>query len=120
MSASAATQMLENKQGACRRRMTRLVLRISPNHPKSMNEKQMRVARCKADVKDAESKLREAKMNLDHGYLKSLATLEQAKATHEQEYARLKEEVVRAEIQLGREKDYLTNAEADLERGFEA
>lgn len=85
-----------------------------------MNEKQLRVARCRADLKDAESKVREAKSNLDQGYRKSLAVLEQAKATHEQEYARLKEEVVRAETNLSREKDYLSNAEADLARGFDS
>lgn len=84
-----------------------------------MTEKQVRVARCKADLKDAESRLRESRANLEHGYRKSLATLEQAKAQHEQEYARLKEEVARAESSVNRERAYLANAEADLARGFD-
>jgi len=36
MSASTATRMPENKEGRCRRWMTRLVLRISPNNPTTM------------------------------------------------------------------------------------
>lgn len=84
-----------------------------------MNEKELKVALCKNDVEAAESRLREAKANLTHGYEKSLATLEQAKRTHEQEYARLKEEVLRAETTVRKEKSYLENAEADLAQGFE-
>jgi hypothetical protein len=41
MSASAATRELENKQGACRRRMTRLVLRICPNNPTTMTRQKI-------------------------------------------------------------------------------
>ena len=82
-----------------------------------MNAKEKRVATCAADVREAESRLREAKMNLEYGYRKSLAVLEQAKVNHEQEYAKLKEEVTRAEIELAREKAYLAHAEAELAKG---
>ncbi len=85
-----------------------------------MNDKEIKVSRCKADVQDAESRLREARMNLEHGFQKSLAELNKAKAVHEQEYSKLKEEVTRAEARLGLEKDYLTHAEAALTRGFDA
>lgn len=92
-----------------------------------MNDHELKVKRCQLDVKDSESRLREVKLNLENGYKKSAAALErakiayeEAKAVHEQEYNKLKEEVARAENHLEREKAYLLHAEAEKERGFQA
>jgi multidrug resistance efflux pump len=85
-----------------------------------MTEKQYKVERSKLDVRDSESKVREAQRNLDEGYKKALAQVEQAKADMERDYSRLKEELERAKIRLDVEKTYLQFAEAELARGYEA
>jgi len=85
-----------------------------------MNDKELRVERCKLDVKTAESKLREAKRNLEEGYKKSQAQVEQAKSDMEKEYGRLKEEVKRAEIQVQLENKYVEAAEEALIKGYES
>ena len=78
-----------------------------------MTEKQYKVERNKLDVREAESKLRQAQRNLDEGYKKLVADMECA-------YSNLKEELERAKIRLDVEKTCLEYAEAELARGFEA
>lgn len=85
-----------------------------------MKEKEYNVARARHDVREAESKVRDAKRNLDEGYREELAKVEQAKASMEKTYSNLKEELERAQIELDREKDALKFAEAEMARGYEA
>lgn len=85
-----------------------------------MTEKQYKVERAKLDTRDAESRLREAKQNLDEGYRRSQAQVEQAKAAMEKKYSRLKEELERAKNRCDMEKTYLQYVEAELSRGYEA
>lgn len=77
-----------------------------------MTNKEQTVRYHKCEVLEAESKLREAKMNLDRGY-------EKAKAEFEKEYARLKFEVERANIGVDQAKSWLELAEAELARGYD-
>lgn len=74
-----------------------------------MTEKECRVERCKLDVRDAESKLREAIAAKEQGMKKALADCAR-------EEARLTEEVTRAKNAVEKEKAYLVLAESELER----
>lgn len=85
-----------------------------------MTEKQFRVEQCKLDIRDAESRLREARKNLEEGHKKGLAQVEQARADMERDYTRLKEEVDRATTKLALEKAYLARAETELAKGFDS
>jgi hypothetical protein len=77
-----------------------------------------KVERARAHVRNAESRVRQAKRDLDHGYLQEQAKLDQAKHTMEREYARLKEELTRAESELQAERAYLRKAETELANPF--
>lgn len=83
-----------------------------------MTEKEYAVERAKLDVRDAESRLREARSNLAEGYKKGASIIEQAKADQEREYGKLKEELERAVVALDKERAYLQHMEAELARGF--
>lgn len=82
-----------------------------------MTQKEHAVERCKCDIREAESRLREANRNLEEGYKRQVALVDQSKADMEREYARLKEEVERATIKVENEKLWLKLAESDLARG---
>lgn len=84
-----------------------------------MNDKESKVKRYEIDVKDAQSRLRECRSNLTQGYLNGQAQIEQAKAVAERDYSRLKEDVIRAENSLAKEKILLEQAIEELERGFD-
>lgn len=75
-------------------------------------ERENRVKRCKIDIKTQESKVREARSNLEHGFTK-------AKAVFEQEYAKLKFDLDREEYRLEMERAYLESAENDLLKPFD-
>lgn len=77
-----------------------------------MTEKQQWAVNCDCSVKLSQSKLAEAKTNLVQG-------LEKLRAEWTQTEAKLKFEVLRAEIELARDESYLQLAKANLERGFE-
>ena len=85
-----------------------------------MNDKEYNIARAKSDVKEAESKCREAQVNLEEGYKKSQAQIEQAKCDAEKDYKRLKEELERAKIRLDNAKCWLSLKEEELSKGFES
>ena len=85
-----------------------------------MTEKQHKVERNKLEVREAESRLRQARRDLDEGYKKAQARVEQEKAEMEREYSKLKEELERAKIRVEMEKTSLQYAEAELARGYEA
>lgn len=78
-----------------------------------MTEKHYRVERSKLDVKDAESKMREAESNYDKGCKK-------AKFEMDRECIHLKEELERVRVKVGGESAYLKYAESELERGYGA
>jgi hypothetical protein len=71
-----------------------------------MTEKEYQIARAELDVRDSESKLREARYNLLVGERK-------AKAEYDKEVYKLKAEISRAEIQMKKEIAYLERAKAD-------
>ncbi len=77
-----------------------------------MTEKEQRVRRCELAVRSQESKVREARCNLEHGYAKLRADMER-------EYAKLKFELEREGIRLEQEKSYLELARAELGRGYD-
>lgn len=85
-----------------------------------MTEKEYKVECAKGMVRDAESRLREAQKAMEEGYKKGVDTVDQAKAEHEREYGRLKEEVERAKSRLEQEKSYAKFTEAELVRGYES
>ena len=77
-----------------------------------MNQREYNVERSKLDVKQAESKLREAQKDFEYIYKKMQADLDR-------EYNKLKECVERAKLDLDREKTFLKMAESELEKPFE-
>jgi len=76
-----------------------------------MTERELKFVRCKWDVKEQESRVKEAKAALDQGYKKLQAEMEQ-------EYSKLKCEYERELIKLEKEKAYLKAAEEDMEAGY--
>jgi len=85
-----------------------------------MNEKEYKLANAKVLVREQESRVREAQRNLDEGYKNGEAKIAMAKSDAERDYTHLKEELERAKMQLEREKNWVLNCEADLQRGYEA
>ena len=73
----------------------------------------------KLDVKDEESKLRQTKINLKQSFVTGQGKIKQAELEAEKDYNLLKEDVVRAEHSLEREKSYLEMAKIEKERGFD-
>ncbi len=78
-----------------------------------MNERDYKVEAARACVKQAQSKLDEAKRNREHGIRK-------AQAEYDQAVLRLNGECDRAAIDLQREEAWLKFQIAEQERGFEA
>ncbi len=77
-----------------------------------ITEKEHRVKCAEIDVKEQESRVREARCAMEQGYKKLQAEMEK-------EYDKLKREFEREELRLEREKSRLELAQADLQRGFE-
>lgn len=85
-----------------------------------MTDKELCVSTRKIDVRDAESKLREAQRNLENGLRNGRLKIQQAQSDASRDETKLFEEVERSKNFLEKEKAYLIAAEAELERGFEA
>ena len=77
-----------------------------------MDDKDLNVKCCELAVLERETKVRDAKAALDHGYAR-------LKATFEEEYGKLKSALERETIQLEREKAYLENAKDAAAKGFQ-
>lgn len=77
-----------------------------------MTEKEHRVKLYETDVRRAEIELAEAKVKLNQGYLR-------AKSEFEEKYEALKFEFQRAQSRLDREKQSLSWAKIEAERGFD-
>jgi hypothetical protein len=77
-----------------------------------MTEKELNLRRCELDVRSQETKVRDAKVDLERGH-------EKLRADFERDYARLKTAYEREVIQLEREKACLEKARADVVAGFE-
>jgi hypothetical protein len=80
----------------------------SPTTPTSMTENDYNIKRAELDIREAESKLREARVNLETGERK-------AKAEYDKEVYHLKQEVERAEILMRREIAYLERRKSESE-----
>ena len=78
-----------------------------------MNGKELRLKHCELDVRVQETKVRDAKIELDEGYNK-------LKADFEKEYSKLKNSYEREVLRLDREKAYVEFAKDELARGFDA
>jgi hypothetical protein len=77
-----------------------------------MTEKEQRAREAEIDVRLQESKVKQARAALEHGYKKLQAEMEK-------EYDELKRELEREELRLERERTKLELAQAELARGFE-
>lgn len=77
-----------------------------------MTEKDFKVKRMEFDVREQETRVRDAKLELDLGYAR-------LKADFEKEYAKLKSTYEREVIKLEREKTYLAVARSELDKGFD-
>lgn len=84
-----------------------------------MTEKENKVRQCELDVQVAENKLLEARQNLDIGIKKAQAELDLANTEFIKAGVTLRNELERAKIELERQKAWLAEAKAELERGFE-
>lgn len=76
-----------------------------------MNEKELRLRQYELDVSLQETKVRDAKTQLDEGYKVLIANLEK-------EYAVLKSNYERALLSLERERACVEFAKSELSRGF--
>ena len=85
-----------------------------------MTEREYTVEDAKCEVQASDSRLREADRALIDGQRVYQARVDEAKAEMDREVGKLKGEVERARINLQKWKNYLTNAESDLARGFDA
>lgn len=77
-----------------------------------MTEKEREVKNWEVSVRESEMKLADARVAMDCGWRKAQADLER-------ERSRLVSEVRSAEARLERDKNYLSQARATLEKGFE-
>lgn len=84
-----------------------------------MNQRDYDVELAKRYVADAESKLREAQGELDHGHKASLAQVEKERAEMHKNFVRLQEAVTRAAASVSENKAFLKLKVAEQERGFE-
>ena len=78
-----------------------------------MNEKELKLRHHELDVRVQETKVRDAKLQLDEGYKK-------LQADFEREYAQLKSNYERELLRLDREKACVDFAKDELARGFES
>jgi hypothetical protein len=76
-----------------------------------MTEKDYRVERLTLDVREKEIRIRDAKEELDQGYLR-------LKADFEKEYAKLKSGYERACLELERYKSFLAQAQEEAAKEF--
>ena len=76
-----------------------------------MNEKELKLRHYELDVRVQETKVRDAKIQLDEGYKKLMADFER-------EYALLKNNYERELLRLERERAYVELAKEELSRGF--
>lgn len=90
----------------------------------SQKEYDLKVARL--ELRNAESRLREALHNLSVGSRKSYAEINEAKAALDRtkadaeiEVKRLSEDVERCRVQVEMDRENVAFAEGNLERGFE-
>jgi hypothetical protein len=77
-----------------------------------MTEKELNLRRYELDMRIQESRVRDAKTELDRGY-------EKLHAEFEKEYAKLKSAYERECLNLERERAYVAKAKEDLAAGFE-
>ena len=77
-----------------------------------MNEKELKLTHYELDVRVQETKVHDARVQLDEGYKRLMAEFER-------EYVLLKNNYERELLRLDRERAYVTFAKDELARGFE-
>lgn len=75
-------------------------------------EREQYVIRCQINIRRQEEKIREAKINLDQGFI-------ELKAKFEKDYEKLKSQYQTECLQLDTEKSYLASAQLALEKTFD-
>lgn len=92
-----------------------------------MTQLEQRVRQCELDVREKESRLKEARAHFEAIATKGRIDVEMARADLNKAeigtvaaYEKAKQELERAQIDVDREKSCLELAQADLARGFES